>query len=70
MAPKCDDKAGNTSYLVVPPKSPDGSLDPIQDTKEGINAPVLTSTFQEIAGTNISQVQSTPVTAYRGSAKF
>ncbi len=63
-------KAGNTSYLVVPATKPDGSLDPIQDTKDGINAPEPTSTFQEIAGTNTSQVQSTPVTAYRGSAKF
>jgi len=63
-------KAGNTSYLVVPAKAPDGSLDPIQDTKDGINAPVPMSTLQEIAGTNTSQVQSTPVTAYRGSAKF
>lgn len=61
-------RAGNTTHAVVPAQAPHGSLDPIQDTIEGISAPVPTSSYPEVAGTNTSQVQSTPITAYRGSA--
>jgi hypothetical protein len=61
-------RAGNTTHAVVPAIAPHGSLDPIQDTIEGINAPVPVSSFNEVAGSNDSQVQSTLITAYRGSA--
>ncbi len=64
------ERAGNTQYPVVPAVPPHGSLDPIQDTIDGISGDVPTSHLgPAIAGTSDSQVETTPITAYRGSVK-
>jgi hypothetical protein len=63
------EKAGNTDYKVIPPKPASGPTDPIADTLAGFTQPVPESTLQEVAGTNISQVQVTPITTYKGSSQ-
>lgn len=62
--------AGNTDYRVGFTPSPHDSADPVQDTIDGMNGkkPVTASTFTEVAGTNTSQVDVTPVTKYKGNS--
>jgi hypothetical protein len=58
---KFPERAGDTSYLVIPPTYPtDEMLSEMVEAKP--------SRFVEIAGTNTSQVRTTPITAYRGNA--
>lgn len=57
---KLPERAGNTDYLVVPQSA--ASVDsPIE------NVEVPPSKYVEVAGTNTSHVQTTPITAYRGA---
>lgn len=60
--PRVMERAGNTSYRVVP-----ASAASVNAATEVVEVPA--SKLVEVAGTNTSQVQSTPITAYRGSAK-
>lgn len=55
------DKAGNTDYLVTP-----RSAVSVNSSTENVEVPA--SQLSEVAGTNTSQVVTTAITAYRGSA--
>jgi hypothetical protein len=64
-------KAGNTDYLVVPPKQPSSNRkDLVQDTIEGMSPTYLNTPtgFRKIVGTSESQVTETPA-GPRGRAK-